>query len=212
MKKQVLLATILTSTLIAEIGCSSTGSTKLPAPDKLIGSDPTSDYSNWMSDNLQLLGEHELKDVVIPGSHDTGMYVVENCTSIATIGANACNTQTQRGSILEQLRSGIRYFDLRPVLYDTVFYTGHFQEVESHFNLGCNGAELSGASLSSILSQVADFMHSSGDLVILKFSHYYDRDECTFGFDDKQMTKLCKAVTSQLAGLLYDQPAGSAKK
>ncbi len=160
------------------------------------------DFSSWMADNIQLLGNHPLNAIVIPGSHDTGMYRVADCTSIATFGANACNTQTQTQNMIEQLQSGIRYFDLRPILYQSTFFVGHYQDVEGGLVLGCNGA-----SLSEILGQVATFMQTSKDLVILKFSHYYDRDQGSFGFDDDQMKALCTAITSTLQPVLYDQPA-----
>jgi len=163
------------------------------------------DYSNWMSDNLALLGNHELKSVVIPGSHNTGMYTIQDCTQILGFGANACNTQTQTQtqSMLQQLQSGVRYFDLRPVIYNSTFYTGHYSKTEAVV-LGCNGALIS-----DILADVKTFMESSSDLVILKFSHYYDRDDEIFKFSETQMQDLACEVSNQLADYLYNQPAGN---
>lgn len=61
--------------------------------------EPSDDtYINWMKD---LKDEIRLKDVVIPGSHDAG-------TQGMVIWA-----ETQEHSVLTQLNSGVRYFDVR---------------------------------------------------------------------------------------------------
>ncbi|MDO7877689.1 hypothetical protein Q5H93_23335 [Hymenobacter sp. ASUV-10] len=148
------------------------------------------DHSNWMADNLSLLGSRQLQQIVLPASHDAGMYTLESCFP----GANSCNTQTQTRTIGEQLVGGSRYFDLRPVLYNSTLYTGHYFAL----NAGCNGG-----ALSDILSQVKEFMQNSRDLVILKFSHYFNRDSMLAGFGTAQMEQLINLVTSTLGPVLY---------
>jgi hypothetical protein len=59
----------------------------------------------WMGD-MKALDDRPLKDIVIPGSHDAGTYVMEN-----KIDNNS--SQCQEISILEQLKAGARYLDLR---------------------------------------------------------------------------------------------------
>ncbi|MET0556877.1 MAG: hypothetical protein ABW221_27810 [Vicinamibacteria bacterium] len=63
------------------------------------------DRARWMERRLGTLGRKRLGDLVLPASHDAGMYK-------AAIPALARN---QSLSIHEQLRYGIRYFDLRPM-------------------------------------------------------------------------------------------------
>ena len=155
------------------------------------------DYSNWMSANLSLLGSYSLRQISMPASHDAGMYALSGCTA----GANSCNTQTQTNTILQQLQAGIRYFDIRPVIYSKTLYTGHYN---LSLGAGCNGA-----ALDDVLTDVLTFMGSSNDLAILKFSHYYDRDEHVAGFSDTQMDTLCAAVTSKLSSVLYNQSVSS---
>ncbi|MFD2573188.1 hypothetical protein ACFSUS_21275 [Spirosoma soli] len=157
------------------------------------------DRSNWMSENLELLGNQPLNHIVMPAAHDAGMCQLQNCS----IGANTCNTQTQTLTILEQLQNGIRYFDLRPVISGGTLYTGHYSHSVIGF-LGCCGP-----ALTVILEQVSTFMQSSHDLVILKFSHYIDVDTGQQSFSQEQMTQLCSLVTSQLQNVLYDTPLGS---
>ena len=158
------------------------------------------DYSNWMKNTLPIIGGQPLKNVSMSASHDAGMSSVSNCG----IGANACNTQTQTKTILGQLQSGTRYFDIRPVIYKGVMYTGHLDESTG---IGCNGE-----SLQSVLNDVSTFIARSGDLVLLKFSHYFDRDHGitgTSGFTSAQMTTLVNMVSSSLQRYLFSQPTKS---
>lgn len=61
--------------------------------------------ASWIGD-LKFLDNRALKDIVIPGSHDAGTFVLEN-----RIDNNS--SQCQDISIAEQLRAGSRYLDLR---------------------------------------------------------------------------------------------------
>lgn len=177
------------------------------------------DASNWMSASLETLGPLSLQRIVMPASHDSGMYEVNQCTPDITVlrkgpyGANACNTQTQVQNIQDQLGAGSRYFDIRPVLHDGQMYTGHYA-LKSPITLGCNGP-----TLQDYFAQVASFMAGSGDLVILKFSHYYNRDAALLdrvrerdehGFDSDDFTTLVNGVKSALGPWLYtgDVPDG----
>jgi hypothetical protein len=83
---------------------------------------------------------------------------------------------------------------LRPVVYNQTMYTGHYSEFAGF--RGCLGP-----TISEILSDVASFMRISNDLVLLKFSHYYDRDKDIAGFSDDQMDKLCSLIAAELKPL-----------
>lgn len=151
------------------------------------------DRTSWMHDRSALLGPQPLRGVVMPASHDAGMSLTQDC-----VLAGDCNTQTQTRSILGQLQAGSRYFDVRPVLFQDVLYAGHF---DTDRGLGCNGQ-----ALSAVLDDVNAYLRGGGrDLVILKFSHYYDRGTGG-GFSDAQMTRLLDQVTSALQPVLYSQP------
>lgn len=71
----------------------------------------------WMFDNLDLLGDHLLKDLCIPGSHDSGMSVLNGKSTFAT----KQNTQTQILNIYQQLLCGIRYLLLINTFYYLIF-------------------------------------------------------------------------------------------
>src|SRR5205823_11246908 len=59
--------------------------------------------ASWMEDRLPTLGNTKLRDLVLPASHDSGMYL----SGIAAFG------KTQQLSLYGQLTAGVRYFDLR---------------------------------------------------------------------------------------------------
>ena len=59
--------------------------------------------ASWMEDRLPTLGNTKLRDLVLPASHDSGMYL----SGIAALG------KTQQLSFYGQLTAGVRYFDLR---------------------------------------------------------------------------------------------------
>jgi hypothetical protein len=116
------------------------------------------DHARWMEDLYSTIHNRYLWQIVMPASHDAGMYQM-----------TLPEARTQDLSIRGQLQGGVRYFDLRPA-YDSdhdLFYINH------------NG--ISGATLDEVLQDVYDFMHNdqSKELVILKFSHFDN-----FGIDE----------------------------
>jgi hypothetical protein len=156
------------------------------------------DRGTWMQTSLATLGDSTLRQLVMPASHDAGMYELNDCVGALNFGANACNSRTQTLSILGQLQSGSRYFDLRPVLYRGTFRTGHFNDSPV---LGCDGP-----ALAVVFEDVSAFLAGSSELVILMFDHYFDRDSGVFAFTDQQMDALCGQVVAQLRPFLYTGP------
>ncbi|OZG72631.1 hypothetical protein BTA51_13965 [Hahella sp. CCB-MM4] len=156
------------------------------------------DRSDWMKNSMPVIGGRSLKEVMLPAAHDASMYEVNNCTALGPFGANSCNTQTQTASYLGQLNNGVRYFDVRPVIFQGKLSTGHFN---TNPLLGCDGPGLDTA-----LADVKIFMARSSELVILKFSHYLNRDKDGADFTEEEMDRLCSEVLTALDGHLYTGP------
>jgi hypothetical protein len=157
------------------------------------------DRARWMEQTLDF--SKALKDISIPGSHDAGMYISSNCSP----GAASCNTETQKQPMLGQLEAGMRYFDLRPVWTRGAFCTGHFSQVDVLGGQGCNGG-----TLTEIFTGVNDFLsRGNKELVILKLSHYYDRDADRFSFNERQLGELIDLVTRMLGKWLYVNDTGN---
>ncbi len=128
------------------------------------------------------------------------MYQPQDCT----LGAGDCNTKTQEKTTQAQLESGSRYYDLRPVIYEGEFYTGHLSEVQVLGLSGCNGD-----SLGSVLDHVNAFLAGGArELVVLKFSHFQDRDSGSSGFSSEQIGELVSLVQEKIGGWLFVNETG----
>ena len=79
-------------------------------------------YSNWMKN---IKDELNIIDIAIPGTHNSATEAIEYVKFI-NFFIN-WNIKTQSWSILEQLLSGIRYFDIRPgkngIIYHGIYKT-----------------------------------------------------------------------------------------
>lgn len=142
--------------------------------DSLVGNNPP---TNWMAQNLPYIGCLTLQELVLPGSHDSGMSTIQY-----PAGGNSANTQTQSLDIYGQLQAGVRYFDIRPTISHGAYYTGHYSD-----RLGANGQ-----SMSAIISDLNKFTSGAGnnELIILELSHATDTDNDYDAFDDGQYNDL----------------------
>ncbi|MGF1739994.1 hypothetical protein L4C34_02720 [Vibrio profundum] len=156
---------------------------------------PIVTISHWMSDNWALVGNKTLSQLCIPGSHDTGTYVK---THRSATGSDR-RTQTQRLNIQQQLENGVRFFDLRPALYEGGFYTHHSSDIPV---LGRQGAI--GAKLSDVFSQIRQFYSNQAnhkELSILDFGHFLDW-ESGDGLSNDQKAAFVEQVQQELSDLL----------
>ena len=77
------------------------------AGNPMVGAASGGSNEHWMKDNWDYIKDKKLVEIVIPGTHDSGTY------NIGADGAGSARSQTK--SIGDQLKDGIRYFDLRAV-------------------------------------------------------------------------------------------------
>lgn len=123
------------------------------------------DYSQWMGDNYEDIASKSLIKMAMLGSHDSGMSEF----GASAGGATKNTTITQDFDIEGQLNLGTRYFDIRPVISGGKFYTGHY-------NFGMPNCGANGQILSSIISQLNEFLKDKRELVILRISHAGNTD------------------------------------
>jgi hypothetical protein len=141
--------------------------------------------SSWMKDLAPVIKHKPLRDLVIPGTHDSATYKIGSFSTIAPKGdipqwvdvvyaspfigwgvkkiiANWARAQDK--SITQQLEAGIRYLDLRVVRWkDDKFYTCH---------------SLYGESLSDVLNEIKIFTEAHPEeILILDFNHLYNMKE-----------------------------------
>jgi hypothetical protein len=160
----------------------------------LSGGDPTSFSStntppNWMQQNLPTIGCQPLRHLCMPASHDAGMSQLNGHTGFA----NDADTLTQYADIGGQLAAGFRYFDIRPVIHNGQFYTGHYSDLAGSWQGG------NGQSIAAVISQVNAFLAQNHELVILDLSHAYDTDN---GYSPLTQAQTI-ALMQQLQGLQH---------
>ena len=131
---------------------------------------------NWMEHHQNELAQKKLKEIILPGSHDSGAYVFTKESKLVElpgwlnkpvgtfIWSGVVSTikrwcKTQKLNIHQQLQCGIRYFDLR-VSQDTdkKFYLYH----------GLQSVEVEG-----VFKVFAAFLaKNKGEIIILDLSHF----------------------------------------
>jgi|GEM_PF-4389781 len=130
-----------------------------------------------------------LSDLCVPGSHDTGMSLVRECT----FGANSCNTQTQHLDMKGQLEAGMRVFDVRPILFKSRYYTQHAT--------ACDGMGCKGELMEDILSDTRVFLDAYPEVVILLMGHF-----CNMSGNDEAFLQL---LSEKLGDRIYREKGAS---
>lgn len=150
----------------------STDSTKfLNTSEGLLKADP----ANWMS---KLPDSFTLSEVCMPGSHDSGMYkfTASIGKALGSMDIQRRLSQTHKSTILEQLNSGIRYYDLRPIRYSLPkveiyheYFAYHTPNSSTPPLLATPGL---GGRFKEIFSDIKKFMNQSQETVFLEITHY----------------------------------------
>lgn len=116
----------------------------------------TSDFLASISDDKRL------DEITVPGSHDAGVYV----GSAKTVGPSKNKWAIcQHGGLMDQLRAGSRFFDIRVTLHGGSIVAHHSNKI-----LGKRVGS-TGGSLETMLGEVMAFLDARGsEFVILRIS------------------------------------------
>lgn len=147
---------------------------------------------NWMYQMKSKLKNLKIREIAIPGTHDSGSYVKGFMNSIIS-WKDLPNRYalTQDDDIYSQLKHGIRYFDIRIKYYpdrDEEFWV-HHGPVDMH-------------PLSTITEQFARFMQFSKEIVI------FDIHQLAGNFDDSAHSKLVQFLKENLGRYAADSTLG----
>jgi Phosphatidylinositol-specific phospholipase C, X domain/Jacalin-like lectin domain len=134
----------------------------------------TIDSRNWMG-NLSAIGARPLKDIVVPGSHDAGTYVMYH-------DADTKSSQCQRVNIVEQLRAGSRYLDLRAWKSGGTYWMYH-------------GLAWTSVKLEDVLQQILTFLNESPKEIVIATLLIKDGGN----WDEDGWAWACQKVKTQLA-------------
>ncbi|EDV23804.1 PI-PLC X domain-containing protein 3 [Trichoplax sp. H2] len=112
--------------------------------------------SNWMTDLKDSIGNVRIKDLTIPGTHNSACYNM-------TVPLADALTQSQSETFEQQLFDGIRYFDLHVEYYgkyeDKFWFTHHEWSTE--------------VSVSHFLNLIKNFITNNQEIVMLDFNQFY---------------------------------------
>ncbi len=125
---------------------------------------------NWMAANFDLFGAQRLSNLCMIGTHNSGMSIYSKGTAFT----GPCNTLTQYFGIKDQLMLGVRYFDIRPVLKDGIYYTGHYSKIDPAGMSSWQGA--CGQQIEEIIAEINQFCEEHRELIVLNFSHSLNTD------------------------------------
>ncbi|KAJ3554652.1 hypothetical protein NM688_g2996 [Phlebia brevispora] len=139
--------------------------------------------ADWMQSQLPLIGSRRLRQICMPGSHDAGMSKLNGHSLLGSIPEHVL---TQSHDIAYQLSAGSRYFDIRPVISEGQFKTGHYDIMGEPLK----GQGANGQLIVEIIDQVNAFTEAHKELVILLLSHDYNTDDGYRGFTQSEYDKL----------------------
>ncbi|CAH1392316.1 unnamed protein product [Nezara viridula] len=137
--------------------------------------------SDWMKDHMKQIGERTLKQICIPGTHNSGMNQINGKTA----SAKSCNILHQSGTILKQLELGIRFFDVKPVISQGKFKTGYYRKNSEDVWEGGNGQFMH-----SIVNDINKFTKNHNELVIIYLSQSLNTDMKYRSFNQEEWNRL----------------------
>lgn len=138
---------------------------------------------NWMSDVLSThaeFGNLKINEVMLPGSHDSGTF------RVGSAGTGDAEARTQSLSLAEQLELGVRYFDLRVQVHNSVYYPYHGPWTSNN-DLCKKGDDPDAADNHYHFKQMRDFLKQHPkEIIILKFQDFknFTEDEDYFTLVD----------------------------
>lgn len=132
--------------------------------DLLAVSEPMRSHPDWMSSMKADIRDRKLRELCIPGTHDSGTY-----DPVSPFGAPWVQTQDQ--SISQQLEDGIRFLDVR---------IGYYPDTEEKYSEAfwlVHGDWSTWVELEEFLDEVGSFLHDHDEILLLNFHRFNRFDE-----------------------------------
>jgi len=142
----------------------------------------------WMRSMYGVIKDRQLRHVVVPGAHDAAMYALSESGWLGL--GSAANTETQSLDIYNQLRTGVRYFDMRIVSVNLrLFYAAHVDEEGNAAPVGATGPQLEEL-IAAVNRFTADY---PGEVIVWAIKYMVDLDN--FKLTSKEQRYWSKAKT-----------------
>lgn len=148
-------------------------------------------HKDWMSRARWAIGERTLREICIPGTHNSGMF---KSTWSTTLGVRG-NVLNQTKDIKTQLELGVRSFDIRPALDKDGkwFYAHHISKIDE---IGYQGAL--GEWIGYIVNHINEFSRDNAEVVMLNISHGLNIHAGFRGFSQGDWERLFKEELDRL--------------
>lgn len=165
----------------------------------------------WMEDESSNLNGKYLYEICMPGSHDAGTYNISTSSkriafsngyfdkmSLLLASLVAPFAKAQNLSILEQLKVGVRFFDLRP------HYNNYSAIGDSSAFYASHGGMIGGA-FKDMLDDLRTFMNSThGEIVVVRLGWFSNFDKSSILSNDATGAANHKAFAKLLKSYLGD--------
>ncbi|CAD6991260.1 unnamed protein product [Ceratitis capitata] len=144
----------LTSNLTAKTGCYGYWASYVNASGEILASTCFRAYPRWMREMSAHIGGMRMRDLFIPGTHDSGSYR-PNFDPLLRETLVTKYALTQDDDIRGQLLHGVRYLDIR---------VGYYRNTPERFYI-CHGVTRQ-RPLAEIIEQVKEFVLETNEIVI----------------------------------------------
>ncbi|XP_058837376.1 PI-PLC X domain-containing protein 1 [Topomyia yanbarensis] len=145
-------------------------------------------YPTWMNDLRAHLGQFRMRELFIPGTHDSASFK-KNFNHQSQENIVTKYTLTQDDDVRQQLLQGIRYIDLR---------VGYYRSTNPQFWANHGISRLH--PLKNILQQVRDYAVETNEIIILDVQEF----PVGFGKDYAIHDKLIHLLNDSLAEVMAD--------
>ncbi|KAI1269755.1 PLC-like phosphodiesterase [Xylariaceae sp. FL1019] len=147
----------------------------------------------WMWRYKDLIGDRTLRQICMPGTHNSGTGRITRTAFGTPNSAISC----QSGSVWDQLRLGVRFFDIRPCWSKSGGYaTGHYSENSTPLGKKVFGG--SGQTIADIVNNVNDFTYNNAEVIILNISHDQNLDDGVASWPNSWWSDFCDTELDRL--------------
>ncbi|XP_020709537.2 PI-PLC X domain-containing protein 1-like [Athalia rosae] len=146
---------------------------------------------NWMADRREELASKRFRDIFLPGSHNSGSYVITEDPTAETLVAKYVICQDE--SVLAQLIYGVRYLDIR---------VGYYGGTDSSWWI--NHGVIKVVELQDVIDDVKTFLNNTNEIVIFDVQEF----PVGFGTDLTVHRRLVAYLEEQFADYLLPKSYG----
>lgn len=150
----------LSRNVTAQSSCYGYWASYIDAGGKILAKNCVRAYPIWMNEMRNVIGELRLRDLFIPGTHDSGSYR-PNFDPLLRESLVTKYALTQDDDIRGQLMHGVRYLDIR---------VGYYRPAEDKFFI-YHGITKQ-RSLREVINQVKDFVLETNEIVIFGLKEF----------------------------------------